>query len=132
MRYPTKPTISAEIATDIIDRATQSALAKGVSIAVAVVDDGGHLLAFKRMDGVAPGATQIVIGKARTAAMFGMPTSALEQLCETKPGFLSSGATTVQGGIPLMHDAKIIGGIGIGGASPDIDEKIAAEALPSE
>lgn len=96
--------------------------------AMAVVDAGGHLLAFARLDGTFIGSPEISIGKARTAVHFKKPTKDFEEIIAkgrfamtTLPDF-----TPLQGGLPVVHDGHVIGGIGVSGAkSAAQDEEIA-------
>jgi glc operon protein GlcG len=95
---------------------------------IAVVDDGGHLIALERLDGTFPAGATISAGKARTAALFKRPTRAFEDIIKngrtamvTLPDF-----TPLQGGIPIMSGEQVIGGIGVSGAaSAAQDEEIA-------
>src|SRR5262249_23683882 len=87
--------------------------------AVAVVDEGGNLLAFSRVDLTFPAGANISIGKARTAAMFKRPTAFFEKLVNdgrttmvALPDF-----TPLQGGIPIVVDGDVIGAVGVSGAS---------------
>jgi glc operon protein GlcG len=95
---------------------------------IAVVDDGGHLIALERLDGTFPAGATISAGKARTAALFKRPTRAFEDIIKngrtamvTLPDF-----TPLQGGIPIVSGEQVIGGIGVSGAaSATQDEEIA-------
>lgn len=128
----TRPFLSFDRAHSICERAIRIAVEMGAPIAVAVVDDGGHLLAFARMDGAGAAAPDVVTGKARTAANFGLPTKFLDDLCTQRPGFVSSGATTIEGGVPIEIDGRVVGAVAIGGLSPDRDAQLAAKALETE
>lgn len=97
--------------------------------AIAVVDDGGHLMYFVRLDGTFTGSPNISIGKAKTAALFRKPTSDFESLVNhgrfamtaLPPDF-----TPLQGGVPLLRGDQVIGAIGVSGAkSAQQDEDIA-------
>ena len=97
---------------------------------IAVVDDGGHLMALERLDGTFPAGANISIGKARTAALFGRPTKAFEDTI--KNGRTAMVAlpdtffTPLQGGIPIMINGRVAGGIGVSGAaSAQQDEEMA-------
>jgi len=95
---------------------------------IAVVDDGGNLMALARMDGTFAAGANISIGKARTAALFKKPTKFFEDLI--KNGRTSMVAlndfTPLQGGIPVVVDGQIIGAVGVSGAaSAQQDEEIA-------
>lgn len=97
--------------------------------AIAVVDDGGHLMYFVRLDGTFTGSPNISIGKARTAALFRKPTSEFEDLVN-KGRFamtaLPPDFTPLQGGVPIKHGDHVLGAIGVSGAkSAAQDEEIA-------
>jgi glc operon protein GlcG len=96
--------------------------------AIAIVDDGGNLIAVERLDGTFAASANISIGKARTAAIFKRPTKAFEDIIKNGrtamvalPDF-----TPLQGGMPLMVGEEVVGGIGVSGAaSAQQDEEIA-------
>jgi glc operon protein GlcG len=92
------------------------------------VDDGGHLLAFSRLDGTFLGSPNISIGKARTSALFKKPTKDFEDLIN-KGRFTMTALpdfTPLQGGVPIQHEGFIIGAIGVSGAkSAQQDEEVA-------
>ncbi|MBI4470264.1 MAG: heme-binding protein [Acidobacteria bacterium] len=97
---------------------------------IAVVDDGGNLMALERMDGTFSAGANISIGKARTAVLFKRPTRAFEEII--KNGRTAMVAlpdayfTPLQGGIPITLDSQVIGGIGVSGAaSAQQDEELA-------
>jgi uncharacterized protein GlcG (DUF336 family)/quercetin dioxygenase-like cupin family protein len=95
---------------------------------IAVVDDGGNLVALERLDGTFTAGANISIGKAKTAVMFKRPTKFFEDVI--KNGRTSMVAlpdfTPLQGGVPLMADGQIIGGVGVSGAaSAAQDEELA-------
>lgn len=109
-----------------------AALAKARSLAttgsIAVVDRGGHLLAFARVDGSFPGSPDIAIGKARTAALFEKPTAAFEEIIKNgrTPMLAIEGMTPLQGGVPVRVDGAVVGAIGVSGAaSAAQDEELA-------
>jgi uncharacterized protein GlcG (DUF336 family)/mannose-6-phosphate isomerase-like protein (cupin superfamily) len=95
---------------------------------IAVVDDGGNLVALERLDNTFPAGANIAIGKARTAAMFKRPTRFFEDVVNkgrttmvALPDF-----TPLQGGIPIAVDGQVIGGVGVSGAaSAQQDEEMA-------
>lgn len=105
--------------------------------AIAVVDEGGYVIALERLDRTFPASANIAAGKARTAAIFKRPTKAFEDIINTGrttmvtlPDF-----TPLQGGLPLVVDGEVVGAIGVSGAaSAQQDEEIAlagAEAARS-
>src|SRR5947209_20589272 len=104
---------------------------------IAIVDEGGNLMALERLDGsFAMGAT-ISIGKARTAGLFKKPTRFFEELINKGRTAMTAvdGFTPLIGGIPILVDGEVVGGIGVSGAaSASQDEELAlagANALTS-
>jgi glc operon protein GlcG len=101
---------------------------------IAVVDDGGHLLALERLDGTFPAAAPISIEKARSAAVFRKPTADFENAI--KNGRVSLVANEqllpLQGGVPIVAGGQVVGAIGVAGAaSAQQDEDIAKAAAAS-
>src|SRR5216117_3976962 len=97
---------------------------------IAVVDDGGNLMALERLDGTFAAGATISIGKARTAVLFKRPTKVFEDII--KNGRTAMVAlpdnlfTPLQGGIPIVVDGQIVGGVGVSGASSAAqDEELA-------
>ena len=106
-----------------------AAVKNRVGCNVAVVDDGGNLIAFHRIDPTFPAGARVSIGKARTAALFRQPTKNFEDVI-TQKGRTSMIAlddfTPLQGGIPIVVGGQIVGAIGVSGASSaDQDEQFA-------
>ena len=103
--------------------------------AIAIVDDGGHLLYLERLDNTFPAASAVAIEKARTAATFRRPTRVFEEAIRN--GRLSlvavSVMTPLQGGVPVMVDGTVVGAVGVSGAASaqqdDEIAKVAAVAL---
>jgi len=87
--------------------------------AIAVVDDGGHLILVVRLDGTFSAAANISIGKARSAANFRKETSAFEDAI--KNGRISLVANPellpLQGGVPIVVDGQVVGAVGVAGAN---------------
>lgn len=97
---------------------------------IAVVDEGGNLMALERLDGTFAAGANISIGKARTAVLFKRPTKAFEDII--KNGRTAMVAlpdayfTPLQGGVPITVDGQIVGGVGVSGASSaQQDEELA-------
>jgi len=107
---------------------------------IAVVDEGGNLMALERLDGTFAAGANISIGKARTAVLFKRPTKAFEDII--KNGRTAMVAlpdayfTPLQGGVPITVDGQVVGGVGVSGASSaQQDEELAmagASALSSD
>ncbi len=89
--------------------------------AIAVVDDGGNLLALEKLDGTFAAGSQISIGKARTAALFKRETKAFEEIINkgrtAMTALPDSFFTPLQGGVPVVVDGQIIGAVGVSGAA---------------
>jgi uncharacterized protein GlcG (DUF336 family)/quercetin dioxygenase-like cupin family protein len=98
---------------------------------VAVVDDGGNLMALERLDGTFSAGANISIGKAKTAVMFKKPTRFFEELINSNGKGRTvmtalENFTPLIGGIPIIVDNQIVGGVGVSGASSaDQDEQLA-------
>jgi len=97
---------------------------------VAVVDDGGNLMALERLDGTFAAGANISIGKARTAVLFKRPTKAFEDIIRNGRTAMVALPdvyfTPLQGGIPITIDGQIVGGVGVSGAaSAQQDEELA-------
>jgi uncharacterized protein GlcG (DUF336 family)/quercetin dioxygenase-like cupin family protein len=98
---------------------------------IAVVDDGGNLMALARLDGTFSAGANISIGKAKTAVMFKKPTRFFEELINSSGKGRTvmtalENFTPLIGGIPIVVDGQIVGGVGVSGAaSADQDEKLA-------
>lgn len=106
------------------------------TMAAAVVDTGGHLVYFEKMDGTQTGSVAVAIAKSRSAALFMRPTKAFqEMLAAGGDGLRAFGleaAIPVEGGVPLVRDGKIVGAIGLSGGSSSQDGQCAragADAL---
>lgn len=122
-------------AEKVLSAAKEKATAMGFKMNVAIVDDGGHLLAFARMDGARPASASTAITKAVTAATFRQETGPLPARGEPdlllnlslQNAALAGGGkiTTLKGGVPIVVDGQIIGGIGVGGGSGEQDAEVA-------
>jgi len=94
---------------------------------IAVVDEGGNLMAVERLDGTFAAGASISVGKARTAALFKKPTKAFEDLINKgRTAMTTVDFTPLQGGVPIVVDGEIIGAVGVSGASSaQEDEELA-------
>ncbi|MBX3390868.1 MAG: heme-binding protein [Phycisphaeraceae bacterium] len=123
-----KPVLTLEGANRVLEAAINEARKRNAGGAIAVVDDGGNLIAFQRVDGTFAAGAEVSIGKARTAALFKKPTRAFEEsINKGRTALVGVNAMTpLQGGIPIERDGAIIGAIGVSGAhSQGEDEEIA-------
>ena len=100
-------------------------------VSISIVDDGGYLLGFTRMDGCQSVSAEVSLGKARAAALTKRPTKFFEDRIKERPAFAGFPAgILIQGGIPVMHQNECVGGIGVSGVQSHEDEQI-AQAGPS-
>lgn len=122
--------ISLNSATGVVNAAIEKAREIGQPMNIAVVDDGGHLVAFARMDGAIKASIDISIRKARTSILMNAPTGALMPLAQ--PGAelygleqTSGGLVVFGGGIPLTVDDVVVGAIGVSAGSVEQDVSVA-------
>ena len=131
-----KHSISSELAQKMVDQAVAKATELGVTENVAIVDDGGNLKAFRRMDGAPILCIEIAQNKAYTA-LFGVSTQDFFNLIQRDPSLLAGIPTLGRvaaygGGFPIKVDGEIVGAIGVSGAPTvqnDVDCARAALAL---
>ena len=128
--------LTLEEAQTVIDGAHEHAQQLGLRIAVAVVDEGGHLQALGRMDGAPPLSAQIAEAKAVGAAMWLRDGDALRQIHETRPGFFAQVDRMVRlpmmpgaGSVLIRRASSILGAVGISGALPEQDRECAEAGL---
>lgn len=128
----------APVSIEVAKKATAAAMAEGRKngwyLAVAVVDPGGVLVYFDRMDGTQNASPDIAIDKARAAVAFRRSTKLLEdRVVAGRTQYLRlPGAMPIEGGLPLIQDGKIVGGIAVSGARSEQDGvcvKAAVDAL---
>lgn len=123
--------VTLETARTVIDAARAKAEEIGTPMDIAVVDAGGNLTAFARMDGAWLGSIDIAMGKAYTARAFDMPTDALgaeAQVGEQIFGIntTNNGAVVIfGGGIPLTDGDRIVGAVGVSGGLVAQDVEVA-------
>ncbi len=127
----TVPKLNLDDANNIVSACIDKALEIGVDMDIAITDDGGHLIAFQRMDGARITSIAIAIDKAFTASAARKPTR--EYGLSAQPGQPAYGINTssqgrfslIAGGIPLFADEIIVGGVGCSSGHPDQDEVVA-------
>jgi len=99
------------------------------NMAVAIVDTGGNLVYYEKMDNTQLGSANVAVEKARTAALFKRPSKALQDALAAGGDGLRvlslKGVTAVEGGIPLVMDGKIVGAIGVSGGTSAQDGQCA-------
>jgi len=101
------------------------------NVAIAILDDGGHLLHFLRMDGATPANAAIAVDKGRTAATSRRSSGMWEKLVKDgRTGMLNMpGILPVQGGLPIVVEGACVGGIGVSGVQSQQDDQIAQAGI---
>ncbi len=134
---PMAPELSLNQANQLLSVALETARRlEAPGGTMVVVDRAGELIAGQRLDGSFSASATVALGKARTAALFQKPTSALEQTINSGRAALlaltAHGYTPLQGGVPLQMNGRFVGAIGVSGAaSAAQDEQIAQAAAAS-
>ena len=121
----------ADIKT-IAAAAEAEALKNNWAVSICIVDDGGHLLWFSRLDGAAPISAHIAPGKARTAAMGRRETKVYEDMINGgRASFLSAPNLDgmLEGGVPIMKDGQCLGAVGVSGVKSTEDAQIAKAGI---
>jgi uncharacterized protein GlcG (DUF336 family) len=130
-----KAVVSLEAAEELVRRALAHGEKLGKKVAIAVVDDGGFLVAFGRMDGANPAAAQIAIDKAYTAAVSHIATHKWQEIMKDDEPLRIGAPPAVHrlvvfgGGQPIVVDGQVVGAIGSSGAHWTGDTEIGSEAL---
>jgi glc operon protein GlcG len=129
MPNPYGPSITLENAKKAAMPALAEAAKNNWTMAVAIVDPAGNLVYYEKMDNTQLGSANVAIDKARSAALFKRPTKAFQDALAAGGDGLRllrlQGATPIEGGIPLVSDGKIVGAIGVSGATSAQDAQCA-------
>lgn len=128
----TKPYLTIADADRVTAAAEAKAKAEGWNVVIAILDDGGHLISLKRMDGVQVGSVDVAIAKAKSAVYFKRPTKVFEDGMKTEGGSRIAtlpNAVGVEGGLPIFKDGIIVGSIGVSGVTSAQDGIIADAGL---
>ena len=127
----TRPVLTLEDCLKISAAAEAEARRNNWIVAIAILDDGGHLLHFARMDGATPANAGIALEKGRTAAISRRSSGKWEEI--VKGGQTSMikmpGILPVQGGVPIVADGSCIGAVGVSGVQSQQDEQIAQAGI---
>ena len=123
-----KKALTLTAARAIIAAAESEARKHNLNVTMTVVDDGGHLLHLARMDETGLASVEVSIAKARAAVMFKRPTKFWEDAYASGKTHLATlpGVLPIEGGVPLLVGDKLVGAIGVSGASSAQDGQVAA------
>lgn len=126
-QLPTKRVLTLEAATRVADAAMAEARRNNWAVSIAVLDDSGQMMLFRRMDGAKLVATDIAIRKARTAVYFQGPTKDLEaEVAGGRTALLPiDGFMPLEGGVPIMSGGQLVGAIGVSGVAGGQDAQCA-------
>jgi glc operon protein GlcG len=129
---PYGTSINLESARKVATVAVGEARKNNRNMAIAIVDPSGELVYFEKLDGTQAASVNIAIDKARSSARFKRPTKALQDVLATGGAGLRmlalDGAVPVEGGVPILMDAKIVGAIGVSGGTSQQDGEVATAA----
>ncbi len=121
--------INLDTAKKVAASAITEARKNNWTMAVAIMDTGGHLVYFEKMDGTQTGSAKVAIGKGRSAVLFKRPTKAFQDMVAAGGEGLRmlrlEGAVPIEGGLPLLMDGKIVGAIGVSGGTSQQDGVVA-------
>lgn len=125
------PTYGGDVTLEQAKKVAASAVAHAEKnkwpMAIAIVDRHGFLVYFERMNDTQTGSVEVALDKAKSAGMFRRPTRVFEEgIAKGRNALLGlRGASTITGGVPIIVGGKVIGGIGVSGATADQDEETA-------
>jgi len=123
-----KKALNLEAAREIAAAAEAAARKNGWNVSIAILDDGGHLLHYLRMDEAPLGSVNVSQAKARSALLFKRPTKVFsETVAGGRVNMLAlPGAIPVEGGVPLLAGGKVVDSIGVSGVTSEQDGEVAA------
>jgi glc operon protein GlcG len=127
----TRPALTQDDCLKVMAAAEAEARKNSWNVAIAILDDGGHLMQFSRMDGATPANAAIAAEKGRTAAVSRRATGMWEKLVQDgRTGMLNMpGILPVQGGLPILVEGTCVGGIGVSGVQSHQDDQIAQAGI---
>jgi glc operon protein GlcG len=121
-----KPSLTWTDVKNMLAACEAEAAKNNWAVAIAIVDDGGYLLGFERMDGAPLISAEVSLGKARTSAMTKRPSKFFEDRVKDRPAFVTFPAgLLIQGALPIMHQNECVGAIGVSGVQSHEDEQVA-------
>ena len=126
-----KAVLTQNEVSQMLIAARNEAQANGWAVAIAIVDDGGHLLAFERLDDASAISSYISIEKARTSALGKRESKGYEDMVNGgRTAFLSAPLlTSLEGGVPVIVDGQVIGAVGVSGVKAEQDAQVAKAGI---
>jgi glc operon protein GlcG len=125
-----KPAMTLEDAKKMMAIAEEEAVRNKWEVVIAILNDGGRIVAVHRMDGARPGNDDIAIAKATTSAMTCRPSAVWEKWIEgPHKAYATFPFIAAQGGLPIIVEGDLIGAIGVSGVKSFQDEQVALAAI---
>ncbi|WP_313517391.1 heme-binding protein [Pseudomonas sp.] len=126
-----KAVLSQTEVSRILAAARTEAQQNGWAVTIAVVDDGGHLLALERLDGAPANSAYIAPEKARSSALSRKETKALEDMVNGgRTAFVTAPLmTSLEGGVPVLVEGQVVGAVGVSGVKADQDAQVAKAGI---
>ena len=123
------PSITLEQAKKMMAAAQAEAVKNKWPVAIAILDTSGMLVAYEKMDDTPTASVDVAIDKGRSAVIFRRPTKVFEDIVASGPGGARilglKGAVPIEGGLPIVVNGKVIGGIGVSGVTSPQDGVVA-------
>jgi len=125
-----KPALTLDDAKRLMEAAEDEARRNGWEVVIAIVNDGGRIVAVHRMDGARPGNDDIALAKANTSAMTCRPSGVWEQWIETThKAYATFPFLAAKGGLPIIIEGHLVGAMGASGVKSFEDEQIVRHAI---
>jgi uncharacterized protein GlcG (DUF336 family) len=122
----TKPSLTLADVKKMMAACEAEAAKNKWAVAISIVDEGGFLLGFQKMDGAPTISGEVSMGKARTSAMTKRPSKFFEDRVKERPAFVTFPAgLLIQGAVPLIHQDECVGAVGVSGVQSHEDEQVA-------
>ncbi|MFD0848873.1 GlcG/HbpS family heme-binding protein [Sphingosinicella xenopeptidilytica] len=123
----TRTTISIDMADTLVNAAAKEAETRKLGLAIIVVDEQGSIVLARRMDGAFPHSVEIARRKAMTSALTRQPTKVIQEMVAKGDNLILAidNMLPIEGGLPVFHDGKIVGAIGVSGSPSHIDAAVA-------
>ncbi|MDG6095580.1 heme-binding protein [Acetobacter sp. AN02] len=124
-------TVNLTTSNILIEQAKKLAAASHNCVAIAIVDAGGNLVSFQKMDGTQLGSIELAIRKAKTALSFARPTADMEHALNSGNYMISTlpNALPAGGGYPIMVNNELVGALGLSGGEGDTDAHLAQSTV---
>ncbi len=124
---PYGPSLNLDTARKVVAAAEAEARKNNWNVVISIVDTGGHVVLVQRLDGTQYGSVDIAIKKAQTATAYRRPTKVFEDRIKAGDAQLTllPGVMPLEGGVPIVVNGQLVGGIGVSGVTAAQDGQIA-------